>query len=242
MSVADLNKADIVKANARAANDTRQEAQFLLTLRFVMVFLVRLNTSWVVTRVRGQCVTSSEDLPAGIMGGLGSGVGAVVLIAGALWSAVSLLRVRRRPQIAARMPIPPGRLALTNLFIAIGSLILGTGGTFFGTGDQMIDFGIWLAVGVTVLTAGVILGLRRIRPHWPGMLIAVALASVVVLALGLPVATIGTRFGGIPSTLPLPSLAAAPPALKWRAPLPSWHAIPLHAISGPSRPIAPAWC
>lgn len=89
-----------------------------------------------------------------VMAAVGSGVGAVVLIAGALWSAVSLLRVRRRPQIAARMPIPPGRLALTNLFIAIGSLILGTGGTFFGTGDQMIDFGIWLAVGVTVLFVG----------------------------------------------------------------------------------------
>ena len=52
------------------------------------------------------------------------------------------------------MPIPPGRLALTNLFIALGSLILGTGGTFFGTGDQMVDFGIWLAVGVTVLFVG----------------------------------------------------------------------------------------
>ncbi|HPU38477.1 MAG TPA: hypothetical protein PLS63_02815 [Microthrixaceae bacterium] len=89
-----------------------------------------------------------------IMAAVGSGVGAVVLIAGALWSAISLLRVRRRPQIAARMPIPPGRLALTNLFIALGSLILGTGGTFFGTGDQMVDFGIWLAVGVTVLFVG----------------------------------------------------------------------------------------
>jgi hypothetical protein len=89
-----------------------------------------------------------------VMAAVGSGVGAVVLIAGALWSAVSLLRVRRRPEVAARMPIPPGRLALTNLFIAIGSLVLGTGGTFFGTGDQMVDFGIWLAVGVTILFVG----------------------------------------------------------------------------------------
>jgi SulP family sulfate permease len=33
-------------------------------------------------------------------------------------------------------------------------------------------------VGVPRLTVAVILGLRRWRPHWPGMLIAVALASV----------------------------------------------------------------
>ena len=89
-----------------------------------------------------------------VMAAVGSGVGAGVLIAGALWSAVSLLRLRRRPGVATAMPIPPGRLALTNLFIALGSLVLGTGGTLFGTGDQMVDFGIWLAVGVTILFVG----------------------------------------------------------------------------------------
>ncbi|HMU81448.1 MAG TPA: hypothetical protein PKC57_14410, partial [Microthrixaceae bacterium] len=83
-----------------------------------------------------------------------SGVGAVVLIGGAAWSAVGLLRVRRRPEVAAAMPIPPGRLALTNVFIAVGSLVLGSGGTMFGTGDQMVDFGIWLAAGVTILFVG----------------------------------------------------------------------------------------
>ena len=88
------------------------------------------------------------------MAAVGSGVGAIVLIGGALWSAVSLLRLRRRPEVAAAMAIAPGRLALTNLFIAIGSLVLGTGGTLFGTGDQMVDFGIWLAVGVTILFVG----------------------------------------------------------------------------------------
>jgi hypothetical protein len=88
-----------------------------------------------------------------VMAAVGSGVGATVLIGGALWSAVSLLRLRR-PDVAARMPIPPGRLALTNLFIAVGSLVLGTGGTLFGTGDEMVDFGIWLAVGVTILFVG----------------------------------------------------------------------------------------
>ena len=62
------------------------------------------------------------------------------------------------------------------------------------------------AVLLSVATVGIILGLRRRRPHWPGMLIAVAVAAAVVALLGLPVQTIGTKFGGIPSSLPAPSL------------------------------------
>jgi hypothetical protein len=89
-----------------------------------------------------------------VMAAVGSGVGAVVLIGGAVWSAVSLLRLRRRPASGPTPAISPGRLALTNILIALGSLILGTGGTLFGTGDQLVDFGIWLAVGISVLFAG----------------------------------------------------------------------------------------
>jgi SulP family sulfate permease len=47
---------------------------------------------------------------------------------------------------------------------------------------------------------------RRWRPLWPSFLIAVALASIVVWLLGFDVETIGTRFGGIPSSLPAPHL------------------------------------
>ncbi|MFZ1340747.1 MAG: SulP family inorganic anion transporter [Paracoccaceae bacterium] len=62
------------------------------------------------------------------------------------------------------------------------------------------------AVGIALLSIAVIMGLRRLRPHWPGMLIAVAAASVVVAALGLPVETIGSRFGALPNLPPLPAL------------------------------------
>ena len=55
-------------------------------------------------------------------------------------------------------------------------------------------------------TIAVILTLRRWRPHWPGLLIAITLASLATWAAGLPVATIGSRFGGIPSGLPVPAL------------------------------------
>lgn len=64
----------------------------------------------------------------------------------------------------------------------------------------------WAAVVTATLTIGIILALRRSRPHWPGMLIAVGAASVLVAALSLPTDTIGSRFGGIPRGLPLPTL------------------------------------
>ncbi len=61
---------------------------------------------------------------------------------------------------------------------------------------------------VGVLTIAIIVGVRRWRPGWPGMLIAVGLASLVVAMLALPAETIGTRYGGIPRSLPFPTLPA----------------------------------
>ena len=61
-----------------------------------------------------------------------------------------------------------------------------------------------LAVGLG--SAALIFGLRRYRPSWPGMLIAVVAASVAALLLHLPVQTIGTRFGALPHGLPSPHL------------------------------------
>jgi SulP family sulfate permease len=62
------------------------------------------------------------------------------------------------------------------------------------------------AILVAALTIGVIVTLRRVRPHWPGLLIAIVAASVAAALLGLSVETIGTRFGGVPSSLPSPAL------------------------------------
>jgi SulP family sulfate permease len=53
--------------------------------------------------------------------------------------------------------------------------------------------------------------MRRWRPSWPALLIAVAGAAVAAAVLHLPVETIGTRFGGIPSSLPAPHL----PEIAW---------------------------
>jgi len=109
---------------------------------------------------------------------------------------------------------------------AVGALVaLGQIKDFFGlTGDVPPD-----AVGrvaalvpmlaapnpaallVGVATLALIVGLKRWRPAWPGLLIAVVTGSAAVALLDLPVATIGTRFGGIPSSLPAPML----PNLSW---------------------------
>ncbi|HUQ52099.1 MAG TPA: SulP family inorganic anion transporter, partial [Gammaproteobacteria bacterium] len=61
-------------------------------------------------------------------------------------------------------------------------------------------------IAVSLATIVVIATLRRWRPQWPGMLLAVAGAAVVTAGAHLDVMTIGSRFGGIPSGLPLPSL------------------------------------
>jgi SulP family sulfate permease len=61
------------------------------------------------------------------------------------------------------------------------------------------------AIAVAGISIAIILLLRRLRPHWPGILIAVAVAALATWALSLPVETIGTRFGGIPRQLPLPA-------------------------------------
>lgn len=71
-----------------------------------------------------------------------------------------------------------------------------------------------LAVPAIVVAFGAlatIVLLRRYAPKAPGFLIAVAGAAAAVAVFNLPVETIGSRFGGVPSTLPTPSL----PALSW---------------------------
>jgi SulP family sulfate permease len=64
------------------------------------------------------------------------------------------------------------------------------------------------ALGLGLGVALTILALRRLRPSWPGMLIAVAAAAAVAAILGLPVSTIGSRFGELPHGLMAPRLPA----------------------------------
>jgi SulP family sulfate permease len=65
-----------------------------------------------------------------------------------------------------------------------------------------------LTLGIGLLTMAVILLVRRFIPRIPGAVAGVLIATLLCRFLSLPVETIGTRFGGIPQSLPLPSLPA----------------------------------
>jgi len=75
---------------------------------------------------------------------------------------------------------------------------------------------LWGAIGsvnpVTVIVSAfciaTILVVRRVRPNWPSLLIAVVLAAALTAGLQLDVETIGTRFGVIASGLPAPAIPA----------------------------------
>ncbi len=72
------------------------------------------------------------------------------------------------------------------------------------------------AVGVSLLTIGVILFTKRVLPKAPFMLVGMLVSTVVCQAFNLPVETIGSRFGELPQSLPMPEL----PSFDW-AQLPS---------------------
>ncbi len=66
------------------------------------------------------------------------------------------------------------------------------------------------AIVLTLACLLVIVLLRRWQPKWPGFLIAVIAGTVAVAALALPVATVGSVYGAIPSTLPSISFPEIP--------------------------------
>jgi SulP family sulfate permease len=62
------------------------------------------------------------------------------------------------------------------------------------------------ALGVGLFSIAGIALLRRLVPSFPGSLLVIALASLAVAQFAWPVDTIQSKFGALPSGLPLPSL------------------------------------
>ncbi|MEO4044560.1 SulP family inorganic anion transporter [Hoeflea sp. CAU 1731] len=62
------------------------------------------------------------------------------------------------------------------------------------------------AILIAVLTMALIVILRKRYPRFPGILLAVAVGSGLAAALSLPVDTIASRFGALPSEFPMPRL------------------------------------
>ncbi len=83
----------------------------------------------------------------------------------------------------------------------------------------------WRATLLALCTVAVMLICRAFSNRIPGPIVAMLGATVATYFLKLPVETIGTRFGGIPSGLP--HLA-----------IPRWHAGLVHGLLGPAFTVA----
>jgi hypothetical protein len=93
-----------------------------------------------------------EPLPR-ILAAVGSGVAAMVVIGGALWSAWRLWRHDPSERSGAA-EVSPRRLALGNVVIALGTLVLSASGTLAGRLGKDTAFALSLVAGVSVLFCG----------------------------------------------------------------------------------------
>jgi hypothetical protein len=122
-------------------------------VRAGLVFFSGLATGVMLsTPIHGEI--AGDALPVGkdhldalprALAGIGSGVGAGVLIVGALVSAVRFGRQRAPGS---------GRLALGNVLIALGTLVLSSGGLIQGSVGHDEAFAISLATGISVIYVG----------------------------------------------------------------------------------------
>ena len=116
---------------------------------------------------------SGGELPTGadvfgvaprVLAAVGSGVAALVIVAGALWSAWRVWRGRMPSLGAARTVSAPSRLALGNVLIAVGTLVLSASGSLAGRLGKDRAFAITLLVGIAVLFAGFLVASTGPRP------------------------------------------------------------------------------
>jgi len=105
-----------------------------------------------------QAAVPSSRLPQGsdvfgalprVLAAVASGVGATIVLGGAVWSAWRSWRRRTAPS-----PTPAARLAGANLLIATGTLVLAAGGLFNSVLGEMEAFAVTLLVGIAFIFAG----------------------------------------------------------------------------------------
>ena len=90
-----------------------------------------------------------------MLAAVGSGLGATVIIVGAVVSAVRFARAHDVPG--------HGRRALANVLIALGTLVLSSGGLIQGVAGKDEAFVLTLAVGISVIYAGFLCAAHRRR-------------------------------------------------------------------------------
>jgi hypothetical protein len=106
---------------------------------------------------------TGSELPTGkvvfgvaprVLAAVGSGVAALVIVGGALWSAWRLVRHRSPSLDGSRQVGAPRRLVLGNVLIAAGTLVLSASGALAGRLGKDRAFAVTLLVGIAVLFAG----------------------------------------------------------------------------------------
>lgn len=148
------------------------------TVRWWLVLFSGLSTGIVLFAPTRTGVTGN-DLPTGkevfgvaprVLAAAGSGIAALVIVAGALWSVYRLLR-HRQPSLAGvrRLTPSPGHLVTGNLFIAIGTLVLSASGTLAGRLGKDTAFAVTLLVGIAILFVGFLVASTTPRPSLVGL-------------------------------------------------------------------------
>jgi len=131
-------------------------------VRWWLVFLSGLTVG-IVGFAPTKVGVSGGELPTGkevfgvaprVLAAVGSGVAALVIIVGALWSAWRVLR-GRNPSLGAQRSVPaPRRLVWGNVLIAVGTLVLSGSGSLAGRLGKDRAFAVTLLVGIVILFAG----------------------------------------------------------------------------------------
>jgi undecaprenyl pyrophosphate phosphatase UppP len=90
-----------------------------------------------------------------VFAAVGSGVAAVVIIGGAVWSIIRVIRGRIPAVGEAQRHITNARRhAASNTLIAVGTLVLSASGTLAGRMGEDRAFAITLLVGIVILFSG----------------------------------------------------------------------------------------
>ncbi|NBT25723.1 MAG: hypothetical protein EBT09_04050 [Actinobacteria bacterium] len=128
-----------------------------------------LNVAWLSLGeiVADQFPTGKEVFGAAprILAAVGSGVPALVIILGAVWSTWRVL-AKRNPSLTtahARQVTSPGRLAVGNVLIATGTIVLSASGSLAGRLGKDQAFAVTLLSGVIVLFAGFLVASNSTR-------------------------------------------------------------------------------
>ena len=157
-------------------------------IRTVLVLLSGVAVGVVLTAPTKRAVdpdvfpTAKELFGIGprLFAALGSAIPALVIIVGALWSALRIMqhRVPAATTSARHAAIHPKQLAAGNLLIALGAIVLSASGTIAGRLGKDRAFAITLLVGVSVLFAGFIVASNAVAVRKERLRLLIATSTV----------------------------------------------------------------